>query len=115
MGNFISLSWCLFGSTPIEFMKGPYYNRHAAVYVYCPGSSSSLYVRSIEYEESLRHHTHRHTHLLFESKREKQLGDTGDVERRRSYLDVNAYLPRTVTTIKFFLSHRHSHVKRRPM
>jgi hypothetical protein len=56
-----------------------------------------------------------HTHLLFESKREKQLGDTGDVERRRSYLDVNAYLPRTVTIIKFFLSHRHSHVKRRPM
>jgi len=52
----------------------------------CPGSSSSLYVRSIEYEESLRHYTHRHTHLLFESKREKQLGDTGDVEIRKSYL-----------------------------
>jgi hypothetical protein len=35
------------------------------VCVYCPGSSSSPYVRSIEYEESLGQ-----SHLLFENERE---------------------------------------------
>ena len=67
--------------------------RHAAVCAYCPGSSSSLYVRSIEYEESLRHYTHRHTHLLFESKREKQLGDTGDVRRKKKKLPRRERIP----------------------
>lgn len=75
--------------------------------VCCPGSSSSPYVRSIEYEESLRQ-------LTSFIRKWKRIARGRPGGRRKKKLPKPEHIPALYTIGRFFLSHRHSHV-RRPM